>query len=73
MLLFNVNSDYVFYILIEFSLGPAGNLCTDVSLQSINNVEACRKSFQAVKKLYPEAIEEVSYNHPWHEKWTSGY
>ena len=57
-----------FFGLPEINLSPAGKLCSDASLQPISDKKECRQSFQALKKLYPEAIDGVSYQHTWPQR-----
>lgn len=45
----------------EFRLGTAGKLCSDDSLQSIDDHMKCNNSFQEVKHAYPGAVNSV-----WH-------
>ena len=54
-----------FFVFSEFSLATAGYLCSDASLQPIDDKEQCVKSFQVVQKLYPDALDKVLYQDTW--------
>ena len=47
------------YLGNDYILGNADSLCSDKSFDGIYDIDECRKSFLAIKLMYPDAKDKV--------------
>ena len=52
---------------MRFFLADAGKLCCDHSSEVVNK-DQCRHSIATIKEEYPDALDNIDYNHEWHER-----